>query len=353
MKLKHQKRMKTLQFKALVVFVFVFITSINAQKLDKKYTEHFNVNGDVVIDVNARYTDIEIETWNKNEVLIEAYIIIEGDYEQKVIDDYLKSWNFEALGNKKSIKITSKSSGLLDIHSINFDSPNYERLYTTNIQNSLENLQYVLPEIQSSLRVLDTMHFEFPEMPEMPEMPEIETFLFDFDNSFHDAYVIEKFDFEKYKKDKNYLKEWKERNKEALKGGDVKVSNNSISISIDRDEVSKEELEKRMKELKIRQEVRQKELQERMKERQEELKVRNLELKERLEKTSEERKLALVKRQEALAKRHEELAKSRVEIRDILVNRERVKIKRVLKIKAPKGAKFNMDVKYGSMSFPK
>jgi hypothetical protein len=41
-----------------------------------------------------------------------------------------------------------------------------------------------------------------------------------------------------------------------------------------------------------------------------------------------------------------------LEVRDILEKRENVKIKRLIKIKAPKDAKFTMNVTYGSVRFP-
>ena len=61
--------MKTLRYKITIVLLFIGLITVTAQKLEKKYTEKFKVNKDVVIDVNTRYTDIEIETWDKNEVV--------------------------------------------------------------------------------------------------------------------------------------------------------------------------------------------------------------------------------------------------------------------------------------------
>jgi len=104
-----------LRYNVIIGLLCIGLGGVNAQKLEKKHTEKFNVNKDVVIDVNTRYTDIEIETWDKNEVVIEAYIDVINETDQKAIDDYLKKWNFEAMGNKSSIKISSKSLGLIDI----------------------------------------------------------------------------------------------------------------------------------------------------------------------------------------------------------------------------------------------
>ncbi len=353
--------MRTLRFKMIALLLCLSLGTIYAQKQNKKYTEKFNVNKDVAIDINTRYTDIEIETWDRNEVVIEGYIEYEGEATQKAIDDYLKRWNFEALGNKSSIKVTSNSSGLFNIHTFNFDEPNYENIYPHDIQSTVKNLQFVIPEVSvEALGVLDSLHVIMPELPEIAEFPELQgiqslgSFAFNLDDSFDFFILPEKFDFKKFKKDKNYLKEWKKRNEKHLKGADVKVGKNSISITIDEDdEVSKEELEKRLKEMKVRREARHKEHKEKLKKRQAEIKIRMNELKKRTEQRNEERKIALVKRQEARERRVKELASRRTEVRDILAKREKSKIKRIIKIKAPKGAKFNMNVKYGSMSFPK
>ncbi|MBL4568379.1 MAG: hypothetical protein JKY69_01495 [Flavobacteriaceae bacterium] len=56
----------------------LFISSIQAQKYDKKYSEKFKVNKDVQLVINANNADINVSTWNKNEVSVEAVITVEG-----------------------------------------------------------------------------------------------------------------------------------------------------------------------------------------------------------------------------------------------------------------------------------
>ncbi len=323
--------MKTLRFKITIVLLFISLITVTAQKLEKKHAEKFTVNNDVVIDVNTRYTDIEIETWNRNEVVIEAFIILDGEQDQKVIDDYLKKWNFEASGNKSSIKINSKSLGLIDIHSFDFDAPNYDLLISESVTDALENI-----------------NFEMPEMPEIPEIPE-----FDFNFNFDRVFDFIEFDFDVYKKDKKYLEKWKELNKDVLKGADVKIGKNSISISTNKDKLSKEELEKREEQRQKRMDERRKLIDEKVRLHQERMEERKIELHDNIKERNEQRKLVLIERQEVQKLRAKELAKSRTEVRDILAKREKVKIKRIIKIKAPKDAKFNMNVTYGTMSFPK
>ena len=69
--------MKTLKYK-IVGLLVLFAIVAQAQKYDKKVTEKFKVNKDVTVEINASHTDVDIETWNKNEVLVEAFIEVEG-----------------------------------------------------------------------------------------------------------------------------------------------------------------------------------------------------------------------------------------------------------------------------------
>ncbi len=346
--------MKTLRFKILTLVLCLALGTMNAQKQEKKYTERFNVNKDVAIDINTRYTDIEIETWDKNEVVIEAYIELEDGTTQKAIEDYLEKWKFEALGNKSSIRVSSKSTGLIDIHSFDFDSPNYDILHSDKVSDALENIRFIVPDLPELPELPEIAEFpelliEMPELPEFPDLPELPS----------------QFDFKEYRKDKSYLERWKKKNKDVIgKDAKVKVKKNSLSINSDDysyrwnittegQKRNAEEIKERLAEIKVRREARQKEMKERLKQREAEIKLKREELKKKVKERNDERKIYLIKRQEARDKRSKDLALKRIEVKDILSKREKSKIKRIIKIKAPKGAKFNMNVKFGSMSFPK
>lgn len=337
--------MRIQQYKILVIAVFGILLSVNAQK--KSYKEEFKVKSDVVIDVNTRYTDIEIETWNKDEVVIEATMTVEGkDVTQKIRDNYFDKWQFEAMGNTSKVNVKSRTNNHIDIHSFNFDTPDYN---------------FHFPDVSiASLDILDSMDFELPEIPEVPEIPELPELP-------PLPPMPTEFDFDAYKKDKSYLKRWKKENKDILgENAEVSVHKNSIKIKsktkngyynwgadINVDEIEEkvqEAFKKSQVSLEKSQLSRNKALQEARKvhrEAQKQLRKNARELKENAVKVRENtRKLALVARQEAHEKRRKEMQR-------LLKKRENIKVKRVIKIKAPKNAKFNMNVKYGSMSFPK
>ncbi len=368
--------MKIARFNSILIAAIIFNCSLYAQKDRKNFREEFKVKPDVVIDVNTRHTDIEIITWDKNEVVVEAFMKVEGEeIDNKMRDEFYKKWEFEAFGNSSKITVKSRANNYFDIHSFNFDSPNYDMLL--NSSGGQNGFTFVMPDVSiQGLDILDSIDFvipeipELPELPEMPELPELNIVLPDLPP------LPSKFDFKAYKKDKSYLEKWKKENEDLIgKNADVTVNRNSISIKSKKgsgnshfkwsfsndderraDEIaerieeslerSREAREKRMKELEERYEVRRKEHEQRRKEHEQRREEMQQRLKKRVEKRDEQRKLALVKRQEAREKQ-------RREVQSFLKRRDNVKIKRHIVIRAPKDAKFNMNVRYGAMSFPK
>ncbi len=325
--------MKILSYK-IVLFLIFNGSILNAQKIKENYKEEFLVTPNVVIDVNTRHSDIEIETWDKNKVVIEAFMMVDGvEVTEKMKDDFYKKWNFKAIGNKEKITITSRSNSNIDIHSFDFDSPDY-----SFFNNSLSDFSL------GSLDILDSLDFIMPPMPPMmselplapmpplPPMPPMEN-------------LPSEFNFEAYKEDKNYLEKWKKENKDVLgKNAKVKIGKNSISITSDNsnitiNELRKERLKERLKIIEDKRERLKQELKEKRKERMKRIKNRREELNKKISKKRKEQKKQLKER--------------RKEIQSLLKKRSKLKIKRFIRIKTPKNAKFNMNVKYGALSFSK
>jgi len=310
--------MKALSYKIILITILIFTTLLNAQTFDKEYKQEFKVNSDVVVNVNTRYTDVEIETWNKNEVIIEATIIIEGASKEKA-DEIIKNWKFKALGNQDEIEITSKTISFLT-HNITHGDNN---IFV------LSDFDFDFPEVSvGNLSILDSLHVVMPDVLNF-SAPVFTAVLEDF----HFAFDTPEFDYEKYKNDENYLKEWQEQMKKGLEKMQIKMKKNSAKLK---------------GELKVAQEGRKIALKKYAEHRKEAMKLREEKLKER----AKQRKELIKVKREVQEKRREELTKKRVEIKNILIDRDKIKIKRIIKIKAPKNAKFNMNVKYGSMSFP-
>jgi len=325
--------MKRQQHNFLIALALIIgTTTLYAQKYDKKYTEEFKTNSDVIINVDTRHTDIQVETWNKNTVSIVATIEIEGASKEKM-EEIIKNWKFKALGNKNEVEIVSKTNILFagnSVVSINDDI----------LRIADNDFEFVMPEVSvGNLAILDSLHVVMPDalhFPEFPMAPEFESFNFDFE--------MPEFDYEKYKNDKDYMKKWQDEMKKNLKIMNVKLKENTIVIN--------ENSAKLKEELKAAQEARKAALKERAQQRKKALKESQEIRKKVLEKHAKERREATKIRKEVYEKRRKEMAKRRADIKVILADRDKVKIKRIIKIKAPKEAKFNMNVRYGSMSFP-
>jgi gas vesicle protein len=300
-----------LLYKITFLAIFTLSTAIIAQKTSNKKIEEFNTNSDVIINLNTRYSDIEIETWNKNKVVIEATVEIFGASKEKEAQ-IRQNWDFKAIGNKNEINVTSKTMGF-PIDKIMHANRDFEHL---------QDFDFEFPEISvGNLAILDSLRVVMPNeihFPELMVLPDLENLKFSFDSM--------SFDYDKYKKDQNYLKEWQEEMKRNLEKMQIEIKENSA---------------KHKEELKAAQEERKKHMLERKKH------MAELQ-KERADKLKEATKY----RKEVLEKRQEEMRERRYKVRDILAENDKIKIKRIIKIKAPKDAKFNMNVSYGSVSFP-
>lgn len=199
--------MKPFKFITLTV-VFLIAFSINAQQKLQKTSQTVKANKDFTLNLNTSHTNIEIDTWNKNEVKIEAYIESKELSKEK-LQSILDNWNVEVTGSGDNISI-STGGVFNDNYNWNF---NFE--FDEDALKALEHLQFViadLPEmpampampVMSVVPVMPEifemleMDFKIPEMPEMPELPELP-------EGVHNV----NFDFDVYKKDgEKYLEKW-------------------------------------------------------------------------------------------------------------------------------------------------
>lgn len=324
-------QMKISLYKLLAILLVLNISSLKAQK--KSFKEEFKVKSDVVIDINTRHSDIEIETWNKNKVVVEAYMMVEGEeITEKMRDNFYKKWDFKAYGNSDKVTVKSRTNSVINVQSFDFENPDYTLVLSDLSDHSI-----------GSLDVLDSIDFIVPELPEIinvpmppappaPPLPQMK--------------VYTKFDYDAYKKDKNYLKRWKEKNKKALgKNAKVKIGDKSISIVSDESEITMSGLEDLRILFDEREEIE--------KERKEQMKESRKEWKEKVRQEMKKARKELKKVREKLKKQYEKQRKERKKIQKVLKDRSKLKVKRFIKIKAPKNAKFNMNVKYGALTFSK
>ena len=93
------------KYNIIVLFALLASTFASAQE---RYKESFKVNKDALVSVNAEYTNVIFETWNKDEVEVEAFV--EGDLSNKEKQEIFDDWSFDVLGNSKKVLVTSNAS---------------------------------------------------------------------------------------------------------------------------------------------------------------------------------------------------------------------------------------------------
>ncbi len=183
--------MKNIKFLFLCL---LFTLSMKAQQRIDKISQSTQVNDDVTIDLNTSYTNIIIDTWNKDIVEVEAYI--ESDALSKdALKKQADAWNVRVEGSKDFIRINSNSEGESWSESmIHFDTKSLD-LAMQNLEIELANMP-IMPMIDGLMESLDLANM--PKMPNMPNLPDLPEGMNDTN-----------FDFERYKNEGDvYMDKW-------------------------------------------------------------------------------------------------------------------------------------------------
>ncbi len=70
----------------LCTFFSVFATAKGMEEFTKTLEERFNVRNDVTFDIESKYGDVHINTWDKNEVFVEVEITVKAKNEDEAED---------------------------------------------------------------------------------------------------------------------------------------------------------------------------------------------------------------------------------------------------------------------------
>ena len=233
-------------FKKLVLLLCVIGTGAYGQKQTKTYKEVFNVNPETLLDINTNNTDIEFETWNKNQIEIEAIIEIDGATAEEA-KEYFENRIIDIVGNSKKITIrTGEENNWLIKHiTEGGDFPQFDH----GLRIQMDDLSD-----QIALFSNDSLLINLSILDDMPPMPPIPSTNFDYK-------AFEK-DGEKYMKQwqkefkKGFGKEYQERMEEWTKKRQAQFEKRSA--------VRAEKLEKRAEDHAKRLEERSEELAERL-----------------------------------------------------------------------------------------
>ena len=297
--------MKRKHFKILIL-LFSFSLSSYAQQFTKPLQE-FKVGSNTEISIEASYAEIEIIEWNKNKVEVEAIMSVQGLPEDEA-QDIFDNWDISAQANSDKISIRSSSS--------NFGN----EYFFINSDKYVGNVVVDVPEISARvIDIIDSIHFVLPEFENFPDIN------FEMDQNFQFTGDSIAFDYDEFQKNSAYLVEWQEENKEQMK-------------------VIKKELKESQAEIAREQKKMQKEIREIQREAMEEAR---LHAREAQVQVREAQNQAREERTRVVA---ESAREREYEVKRILENRQKVKIKKTLRIKVPKNAKLEMDVDYCKIS---
>ena len=324
-------KLQRIVFKVSSVFFCAMALTAYGQKETKTYKESFKVADDAVIDINTSYADIEFETWDKNEVVIEARIELEGATKEEA-EDYYKKGGIKILGNSSSIEIStrtensfsfSNSVGDIQVNDFIIEIPEFPELEPLFLDLEIPDLP------------------DFPAIMEMPPMP---------------ALSMRNFDYKKYQKEgEKYMKEWKKEFDENFDEEYKQRMAEWAERMAERTEAWRERQEERKELHKERLEERQLRLEERKEELLEKQKVME-EVQKKRAKEMKDREKAIL-----LARKAVDSTRFLFIDRDSLHNspnfffnfsqgaHKKYKVKKTIKIKMPKSAKLKMNVRHGEV----
>lgn len=313
------------KLKSLVLAFSLLAFGVYSQTQRKEYKETFKVEDNSVLAINTSHADIEFDTWNRNEVVIEASIELEGATEEEAAA-YFKENGIKILGNSERIEVST--SGSRAWHFRNMGG------HLADLENIVIDIPEI-PDIEPFL--LDLQIPELPEIAEMPPMPPMPPMKF------------KDFDYEKYKEDgEEYIQKWAE---EFSKNFDEKYEKKWQEWG--------ERFAERMEERAARAEEMEGQREELLKQREEMQKQR-----EEVRKQAQEVRRKAMEEQRTLRDIERKLMEEEREVRKNMVisgdaptifyrsnkgENKSFKIKKSIKIKMPKSTKLDMNVRHGEV----
>lgn len=324
------------------ILIFCLITTFGfAQKKLNKVSQSVKVNKDVIVDLNTNYVEIEIDTWNKDLVEVQAYLESET-LSTKELQQALEAWNLKVDATADKVTISSmggKTHGRFP-----------DGAYTT----LLRDLEYQLIEMPKMPTLPDLG--ELPKLPKLPKMPELPALP-------KGVNTID-FDYQQYQKNgEKYLAEWSKKYEE--KGGKEfqkrmeewakKFTESGYQAKME--EWGKQFGETYGKDMAKWGEEFGKKYDEDWAQKMEawgerfgkEMEERAIEIEKRAE-FMEQRGETMAKGQEELERHHMQLAEERSSVLTKgLGTTSNTKLKKIIKIKIPKKAKLKIDVRHGEL----
>jgi len=303
----------------IIWIALLFSSVVLGQKQSKTINESFNVNKDVLVEIDARHSDVTVETWNKNLVDIQGVWEVEGMTKEEA-SKYFKSWDFEALGNKNKVVITSKSSNNYYYSSDVFDDFDFDF--------DFDSIAYIG-------EMFDGDYFSeltpIPVLTPLPPIAPLPTLPAPFIG--HLKHV--EFDYEAYQKDKEgYMKKFEKSQQEWEKEFE-------------------ENFEPQMKAYEKQMEEWEKKMEPKMKAYEDKLKKWEKEVEPKMKEYEKKAEIHAKKMEKKLKQMEVEMQqKYEKKIKDKKAKMSTYKIKKKLIIKVPKNATLKTNARYGNITIP-
>ena len=338
---KNQKMNKSIINKALFLLSFFIAGHVIAQEKLSRLSQSINVDKDVTVSLNTSYSNIVIDTWNKDVVEIEAYV--EGEKLSKEdLEKALKAWNIDVDATKSEVTISTKGNAP-QVWAYKYSTGDDDEAIHTVIKELKFELAD-MPEIPKFVVIPQIP--ELPELPEMPELPVLPAGV----GKVH-------FDYEAYKKDgEKYLEEYTKQFEKSF-GKDYEKKMEAWGKKFEKEWGEKyakqmEEWGKRFEEQMERDASKHEADAERMSAEIEKRHAKQMEERERaLEERLKQREKHMEEREKYMEERERLADERRVVIEKMVTDKNMSGVKKTIKIKLPKKAKLKVNVRHGEIEF--
>jgi hypothetical protein len=301
----------------LIWVLLLGTTLVFGQKQTKEINESFQVNSDVLVEIDSRHTDVTVETWNKNVVAVKGDWQVEGMTKEEA-SDYFENWGFEALGNNSKVVITSKSAHNYYSHSVVFDDMDFDF--------DFESITH-LGELFDG----DFYSEMIPPMPPMPIIP-VPAIPAPVLSSLSEI----EFDYKAYEKDKEaYMKEFEKRQKEWEREFEKKFEPQMLEYE-KKMEAWEKEIEPLMKEYEVKVKKWEKEMEPQMKEYEKKMEVHSKKMEKKMKEMEKEIEIQYAQKMD---EKGTKISK-------------KYNLKKSLHIKVPKGAVVDVNAHDGKIIIP-
>lgn len=284
--------MKTHKHK-LAILLFLVASALTFAQT-KKLGKNYKVNQDVSVKINSKHTNLLVENWDKNEVSIEAYLNSEKLSKEET-NKLLNEWNLTTSGSSSEVMINS-AGGMSIGPDIDVDG----------LSSSLGQLQNLIAPM-----VTDLVGPILKDMP-IPKLPA----------EFYSKMGNLNFDYQAYRKDgEKYMKKW-EKQVEANFGDDFQKSMEEWGKQFEKNsEIWEAQIEKNSKNIEKKFEA-------------------------DMEKWGED----FGKKMEIWGENFEKKMENKENEKQVMFLNSSSKAVRTIKIKVPKNAVLNLDVRHGEVN---